>query len=71
MGGPCQHLHPNKQAGSRKSLSREEVSEMDRGKGDGSEGVGLADSHHISKCCSHLPVGRRVRVGCSWRELRF
>ena len=22
------------------------------------EGVGLADSHHISKCCSHLPVGR-------------
>ena len=38
MGGPCQHLHPNKQAGSRKSLSREEVSEMDRGKGDGSRG---------------------------------
>ena len=52
MGGPCQHLHPNNQAGSRKSLSREEVREMDP------EGVGLADSHHISKCRSHLPVGR-------------
>ena len=40
-GGPCQHLYPSDQAGSRKSLSREEVREMDP------EGAGLAGSQHV------------------------
>ena len=67
VGGPCQHLHPNYRTGSKKSLSREEVREMDGVREMDPEGVGLADSHHVSKCHSHLPVSEdSISKGSEW-----
>lgn len=67
VGGPCQHFHPSDRAGSRKSLSREEVREMDGVREMDPEGVGLADSHHVSKCHSHLPVREdSISKGSEW-----